>query len=71
MQDAKSQVNSLTKYFGKVKNILNIKPKDIKRFKIDMVSADKNNATINRHLANILSGSILLVFKQKREILFT
>ena len=61
MANVKSMVKFLTLYFGKTKNILNIKPSDIERYKIDMLNAEKCNGTVNKYLATLKSAYNVLI----------
>ena len=50
VKESKVYSKGLTAYFGKNKNIKNIKPSDVETFKLFMLRTGRSNATTNRYL---------------------
>lgn len=61
VKDAHTKRKYLCEYFGRNKNIRNIRPTDIEQFKLYLKSKGRSNATINRYLAAIKRAYNLLL----------
>ena len=64
VKESKTYSSLLLEYFGKNKNIKSIKPADLEKFKLYMISEGKSKATVNRYLSALRRAYNILIYNE-------